>query len=91
MDEALTLQEHRRRDAAGTLHKRTAKAIVIAEVAHGLRQYNRGCRCAKCGAAYTSYRESPAQVKAQQKRNARDRKKRADEKAALERKGKANG
>ena len=84
---AITLEEHRRRDAAGTLHKRTAKAIVIAEVAHGLRQYNRGCRCAECAAAYTSYRESPAQVKAQERRNARDRKKRAADKAALKKQG----
>jgi hypothetical protein len=87
MNEAMTLEEHRRRDAAGTLHKRPVRPDMTAEVIHGLKQYRRGCRCATCREAYTTYRDSPAQVKAQEKRNARDRKKRAADKAALKKQG----
>ncbi len=87
MNEAITLEEYRRRDPAGTLYKRPVRPKMTPDIVHGLRQYRRGCRCTSCREAYTAYRSLPAQVKAQEKRNARDRKKRAADKAALKKQG----
>ena len=99
MNEAITLQEHRRRDAAGLLPgqrnavkqreiERKSQAPILPIIKHGtMGGYRKKCRCEPCVSAKVAYYLSPTQMAYKKKRNESTRKKRAAEKAALKKQG----
>jgi hypothetical protein len=88
MNEAITLEEYRRRSEAGTLYKRPpSKPLPPVGPQHGtMTRYRKKCRCELCITASKEYYASPRQMAAKKKRNDFMRKKRAAETNASKKK-----
>jgi hypothetical protein len=90
MNEAITLEEHRRREAAGALPKQKPHGLIEppAQGKHGImHRHRQGCRCEPCVAAAAAFYASPKQMAAKKIRNEKVKKKRAAERAALKKQG----